>query len=46
LQSVRDVLLLDSDESATYSEAIESTDSEAWLGAMISELKSMDDNQV
>jgi hypothetical protein len=44
LQSIRDVLLLGSDEPATYSE-VESTDSESWLGAMRSELKSMDDNR-
>ena len=43
---VRDELLLESDESATYAEAMMSPDSEAWLEAMRSELKSMDENQV
>ena len=46
LQSVRDVLLLDSDEPANYLEAMVGSDSESWLGAMRSELKSMDENQV
>ena len=46
LRSVRDVLLLDSDEPANYSEAMVGSDSESWLGAMRSELKSMDENQV
>src|SRR4051812_42330972 len=41
LRSVRDALLLDSDETATYSEAMVGSDSESWLGAMRSELKSM-----
>ena len=40
------MLLLDSDEPANYSEAMVGSDSESWLGAMISELKSMDENQV
>ena len=40
------VMLLDGDEPATYQDAMGSTDSESWLGAMRSELKSMDDNQV
>ena len=43
---VHDVLLLESDEPATYVEAVVSPDSEAWLEAMRSELKSMDENQV
>ena len=46
LRSVRDVLLLDSDEPANYSEAMVGSDSESWLGAMRSEIKSMDENQV
>jgi hypothetical protein len=46
LRNVRVVLLLDSDDPATYSEAMVGFDSEAWLGAMRSELKSMDENQV
>ena len=46
LRSVRNVLLLDSDELATYSDAMVGSDSESWLGAMRSELKSMDENQV
>ena len=46
LRSVRDVLLLDSDEPTNYSEAMVGSDSESWLGAMRSELKSMDENQV
>ena len=39
-------MLLDSDEPVTYSEEMVGSDSEAWLGAMRSELKSMDENQV
>ena len=46
LRRVRDVLLLESDEPTTYEEAMVSLDSEAWLEAMRSELKSMDENQV
>src|SRR3954468_20991041 len=46
LRSVRDVLLLDSDEPANYSEAMVGSDSESWFGAMRSEIKSMDENQV
>ena len=46
LRRVRDVFLLESDELATYAEAMVSPDSEAWLEAMRSELKSMDENQV
>lgn len=45
-QSACDVLLLDSDEPASYSEAMVGSDSESWLGAMRSEIKSMDENQV
>ena len=45
LRRVRDVLLLESDESATYAEAMVSPDSEAWLEAMRSVLKPMDENQ-
>ena len=43
---MRDVLLLESDEPATYAEAMVSRNSEAWLEAMRSELKPMDENQV
>ena len=39
-------MLLDNDEPETYQDAMVSTDSESWLRAMRSELKSMDDNQV
>src|SRR4051812_20649688 len=46
LLSVRDVLLLDSDEPANYSEAMVGSDSESWIGAMRSEIKSIDENQV
>ena len=46
LRRVRDVLLLESDEPATYAEAMVSPDSKAWMEAMRSELKSMDENQV
>ena len=46
LQSAHDVLMLDSDEPTTYSEAMVRSDSESWLGAMRSKLKSMDENQV
>ena len=41
-----DVLLLDNDEPKTYKEAVMGPDSEKWLEAMRSELKSMADNQV
>ena len=46
LRRVRDVLLLESDEPTTYAEAMVSPNSEAWLEALRSELKSMDENQV
>jgi hypothetical protein len=42
----RDILLLDNDESMTYTEAMMGPDSEKWLGAMESEIESMHDNQV
>jgi len=41
-----DVLLLDNNEPTTYKEATMGPDSEKWLEAMRSELKSMADNQV
>ncbi|WVZ75888.1 hypothetical protein U9M48_023908 [Paspalum notatum var. saurae] len=41
-----DVLLLDNDEPKTYKEAVMGPDSEKWLEAMRSELKSMAENQV
>ena len=40
------VLFLENNEPTTYAEAMEIPDSELWLEAMRSELKSMDDNQV
>ena len=46
MRSVRNVLLLKSDELATYQEAVMGKDSISWLEAMGSELKSMEDNQV
>jgi hypothetical protein len=42
----RDILLLDNDEPMTYTEAIMGPNSEKWLGAMESEIESMNDNQV
>ncbi|WVZ52985.1 hypothetical protein U9M48_003980 [Paspalum notatum var. saurae] len=41
-----DVLLLDNDEPKTYKEAVMGPDSEKWLQATRSEMKSMADNQV
>ena len=41
-----EVLLLDNGEPSTYMEAMVSPDSEKWLEAMKSEMKSMYDNQV
>ncbi|KAK8974498.1 hypothetical protein V6N11_063120 [Hibiscus sabdariffa] len=41
-----DVILVDQDEPKTYEEAVASSDSEKWLGAMRSEMDSMSDNQV
>src|SRR4051812_38274921 len=46
LRNASNVLLLDNDEPLTYAEAMVDPDSELWLEAMRSELKSMDDNQV
>ena len=43
LRRVRDVLLLESDEPTTYAEAMVSPNSEAWLEAMRSELKFVDE---
>jgi hypothetical protein len=40
------VLLLDNNEPANYEEAMMSPDSEKWLEAMKSELRSMSENQV
>ena len=42
----RDILLLDNDETKTYTEAIMGSESEKWFGAMKSEIESMHDNQV
>ena len=41
-----DILLLDNDEPKTYMEAITGPDFEKWLGAMKSEIESMQGNQV
>src|SRR4051812_38107935 len=46
LHITSNVLLLDNDEPLTYAEAMVDPNSELWLEAMRSELKSMDDNQV
>ena len=46
MRNASNVLLLDNDEPLTYAEAMVDPDSELWLEAMRSELKSMDDNQV
>ena len=46
LRRVCAVLLLESDEMATYATTMVSPDSEAWLEAKRSELKSMDEIQV
>ena len=43
---VLEIMLLDNGEPSNYAEAMVSPDSEAWLEAMRSELKSMDENQV
>jgi hypothetical protein len=40
------ILLVDHDEPATYTEAMEGLESEKWLEAMISEIRSMYDKQV
>ena len=45
LRKVSDVLLLESDEPTMYAKAMVSPDSKAWLEAMRSELKIMDENQ-
>ena len=42
----RDLLLLDDDEPANYSEAMMGPDFEKWHSAMRSEIDSMDSNQV
>jgi hypothetical protein len=42
----RDILLLDNDETMTYTEAMMGTNSEKWLGAMESKIESMQDKQV
>jgi hypothetical protein len=43
---VLSVLLVNHDELATYTEAMEGSESEKWLEAMKSEIRSMYDNQV
>ena len=45
MQSAR-CIVAESDETATYAEVMVSPDSEEWLEAMRSELKSMNHNQV
>jgi hypothetical protein len=44
--AAREILLLGSDEPATYAEAMMDPDSEKWQSAMRSEIYSMEDNQV
>ena len=44
LRNIRNLLLLNDDEPLTYAEVMVDPDSELWLDAMRSELKSMDDN--
>ena len=46
LREMREILLLDNDEPATYAEAMMDPDSEKWQSAMQSEIESMGDNQV
>jgi hypothetical protein len=46
LRAALEILLLDSDELATYAEAMMDPDSEKWQSAMRSEIDSMGDNQV
>jgi hypothetical protein len=46
LRAVCEILLLDSDEHATYAEAMIDPDSEKWQSAMRSEIDSIGDNQV
>jgi hypothetical protein len=46
LRAAREILLLDSDEPATYAEAMMNPDSEKWQSAMRFEMDSMGDNQV
>jgi hypothetical protein len=41
-----DILLLDNDETITYTEAMMGPDSKKWLGAMESKIQFMHDNQV
>src|SRR6185436_16452957 len=46
LRAVRELLLLDNDEPATYAEAMADPDSEKWQDVMKSEIESMKENQV
>lgn len=46
LREMREILLLDNDEPATYAEAMMDPDSEKWQSAMQSEIEPMGDNQV
>jgi hypothetical protein len=41
-----DILFFDNDETMTYTEAMIGTDSKKWLGAMESEIESMQEKQV
>jgi hypothetical protein len=46
LHAAHEILLLDSDEPATYAEAMMDPDSEKWQSGMRSEIDSMGENQV
>jgi hypothetical protein len=46
LRVAREILLLDSDEPATYTEAMMDQDSKKWQSAMRSEIDSIGENQV
>ena len=46
VSQTEDILLIDEDEPATYSEAMAGPESEKWLKAMNSEMDSMAENQV
>src|SRR5688572_20314048 len=46
LCEMREILLLDNDEPATYAEAMKDPDSKKWQSAMQSEIESMGDNHV
>src|SRR5687767_6281178 len=46
LREMREILLLDNDEPATFAESMMDPDSKKWQSAMQSEIESMGDNQV